>query len=97
METIKSIIKDLKELDKLPESDNKNEVRCVVAMSDDYEIKVAITKTDKPRVYEIIEFEKIDNLIFKDKITGRVKMYGRYNTADLTIKILNGEVKLNGR
>ena len=94
METINEIIKSLKELD-LQERDNEEKgVACSIAMNDDCSVKVAVVKTEKPRVYEILVFEKIDDILFKERITKRVRMYGRNNTAHLVSKILDKEVHL---
>jgi len=94
MEDINEVIKSLKELDKQEEGNTEKGVACAIAMSDDCEIKVAVIKTEKPRVYEIIKITKIDDILFKEKIESRVKMYGRKNTASLVCKIINREVRL---
>ena len=94
METINEIIDSLKELEKRNQENEEKGVSCAVAMSEDCEIKVAVIKTEKPRVYEILQFEKIDDVLFKERITKRVQIYGRKNAASIVMKIINKEVRL---
>lgn len=96
METESKIVKELKQLDDMPECVDKKEMHCVVAMSDDHEIKVAVVKSKVPKVYEVMQFEKIDDCFFKERVHSQI-VYGRKKTAQLVMQILNGEVVLNGR
>jgi len=92
-ETISGVIASLRELDKNSKTDDPKSVRCLVSVSDDIQKKVAVVKAKEPFTYDVMLIEKIDDIMFKEKLKLHEKVKGKRETAKLVCKLINGGVK----
>lgn len=92
-DTVNEIMKGLTNLCKQPDGDKKDGVNCLVSMSDDMEVKVAVIKSQVSGVFEVYTFERIDEICNK-RIAKSTIVYGKKKTAQFVEKLINKEVRL---
>ena len=90
-ETIKDIIEGLKGLDE--PSEYEKGFKSMVYVSDDMQTRVAVVKAKEPLTYDVMLIEKIDDIMYKEKLKLHEKIKGKRETAKFVCKIMNGGVK----
>lgn len=91
METMNSIIKSLRNFDNQQQA-NEEGISSLVWISDDNSVKVAVVKGHIPKVFEIIKYESVNDIVSKDRKS--IKAFGTRNTAQIVYKLLKKEVLL---